>query len=500
LRARPAISPWTGIAAYLAAAPVLLLLLLLMNALSGCATYTAKFEELKPQMADGEFEAALATVEKEAGDKERVLYHLERGLIFHYADRWDESNLEFAMAEVLAADMYDQSLSEGAISLLTNDTAISYRPRPFEMAMVPYYRALNYIYLGQRSEALVEARRASQSQARFVDATLDGLREQDRGDFEQIRNNAFLLYFAGMLYDWDGEVNDAFIAYRNAAVAYQQNHVLLQENIPPALGRDIARTALRLGFRNELDQVYESCPDVFAGAFDDSTGDSAEFEQSAGWRGGQGEVVMLLETGFVPAKSQVRFDVPIFSGEDYDNPGYWSWYVVDGMGGGYAYTGGGKIEYWVSVAAPKLDDLTTGSVHGAWVTAASLETEARSARVANLARQARVTFDAEKPTIFFKTILRGLTKYLASKGAEKAAGEWAGLVANIFGAVTETADTRSWLTLPEHLHIVRLTLPPGIHDLDVEVLGHQGEVLFTRQVTGVEVRAGDWSILSRRLF
>ena len=39
----------------------------------------------------------------------------------------------------------------------------------------------------------------------------DGLREQDRAEFERIRSNAFLLYWSGMLYDWDGEVNDAFI-------------------------------------------------------------------------------------------------------------------------------------------------------------------------------------------------------------------------------------------------------------------------------------------------
>ena len=39
------------------------------------------------------------------------------------------------------------------------------------------------------------------------------------------------------------------------------------------------------------------------------------------------------------------------------------------------------------------------------------------ARVSDLRRAARVTFEAEKPTIFFRTILRGLTKYLASRGA-----------------------------------------------------------------------------------
>jgi len=129
-----------------------------------------------------------------------------------------------------------------------------------------------------------------------------------------------------------------------------------------------------------------------------------------------------------------------------------------------------------------------------------LDLGAHTFRVENLARQARVTFDAEKATIFFKTILRGLTKYLATRGAEKAAGEWAGLVANIFGAVTETADTRSWLTLPEHVHLARLSLPPGLHDIKVEVLGPQGEIIATRMLTGVEVRAGDWTFLSRRFF
>ena len=181
--------------------------------------------------------------------------------------------------------------------------------------MVPYFKALNYIYLQDRSAAQVEARRASLLLSKYVDATLSGVRDEDGDELRQISNNAFLHYYSGMLYDWDGEINDAFTAYRNAAVAYQQNHDLLQEEIPPSLGRDIDRVAMRLGFRQELIDLRKSCGDVFAA--DDSAdfdlpGTRQDYQEAArgGWQSGHGEVVLLIETGFVPKKTQFRFGLP----------------------------------------------------------------------------------------------------------------------------------------------------------------------------------------------
>ena len=468
---------------------------------SGCATYTAKFKDLRPQFAGGQYDAALATVEQEAGSKDRVLYYLERGMILHYAERFAESNEAFAAAERTADDLYTKSISEGALSLISNDNAISYRPRPFEMAMVPYYKGLNYTYLGQRQEAQVEARRASLQLSKYVDATLDGLREEDRDALARVRNNAFLHYYSGMVYDWDGELNDAFIAYRNAAVAYQQSHGLLQTDVPPTLGRDLTRVGARLGFRSELEQLRSSCPDVFAAVDGDGHPVTREdYEKQAAWQRGQGEVVVLLETGFVPQKTQVRFDFPIFESEAYDDPNYWSWQIWAGMGNMQAFVKGRKVEYWVSVAAPELQDGVTGPVAGARISAGTGGGHVVTHRLENLSRQARITFDAEKATIFFKTILRGLTKYLASRGAESAGGDWAKLAANIFGAVTESADTRSWLTLPEHVHMARLSLPPGTYDLEVELLGHDGRPLHRETIAAVEVVGGDWTFVSRRVF
>jgi len=391
------------------------------------------------------------------------------------------------------------------LSLLSNDNAISYRARPFEMAMVPYYKALNYIYLGLPDEAQVEARRASLLMSKYVDASLGGIREEDSDLLKQVRSNAFLLYYSGMLYDADGEVNDAFIAYRNSAVAYQKNNNILDVEIPPSLGLDLERLAGRLGFYSELIQLKKDCPEVFAAAgngnIDEEQKTPEDYEaavRNKGWRPGFGEVALFLEAGFVAHKTQLRFDFPIFAGEAYADADYWAWEMYDGMGNMQAMTHGRKIEYWVSVAAPELQD-PVGVIGGARVSAGLSGDHVITHQAANLSRESRINFDSEKPTMIFKTIARGLTKYLASREIKKK-NEVAGLLANLFGAATESADTRSWLTIPENIHLARLSLPAGTYDLKVEILDREGRTLDTKTINDVVVHAGGWTFLSRRIF
>ncbi len=455
--------------------------------LGGCATYSAKFADLRPDLAHSRYDAALQTVEKNKGDKDLLLYHLERGMVLHYADRWAESNESFAAAERLADELYTKSISEGVLSLFTNDNSISYRARPFEMAMVPYFRALNYVYLGKREDALVEGRKASQMLARYVDHTLNGLDDDEKGELAQIRNNAFLLYFSGMLYDWDGEINDAFIAYRNAAEAYAANSELLGVGPARWLGGDLARTAGRLGFVDELEYVQRTYPELFA---DPETTDRPS---------GVGEVVFLLEVGYVPQKIQNKLSVPILEsdGDGHDRLVFAT--TLSGrLGDAYVLNSGDKIAYWLSFAMPELW-LDPSAIDGARLSAGVAGSHARTACVENLAAAAAITFEAEQGKILLKTIVRGLAKYGVTKQAEDQ-GWLVGALANLFGVATETADTRSWLTLPENIHLARLSLPPGIYDLQVELVDAAGRVLATETVADVTVRLGDWTFVSRRVF
>ncbi len=80
--------------------PVLLLIIGCL--ISGCATYSKRTSDLRPDLAGHHLDAALDTVDSIKRSKDRLLYHLERGLILHYSDRWVDSNNAFADAERLA--------------------------------------------------------------------------------------------------------------------------------------------------------------------------------------------------------------------------------------------------------------------------------------------------------------------------------------------------------------------------------------------------------------
>ena len=74
-----------------------------------------------------------------------------------------------------------------------------------------YYRALNYIALGLPQEATVEARKSA--------ARLD-LWARESGPL--LRQDAFLQYFTGLLFESQREVNDAVVSFRNAAHRYDE--------------------------------------------------------------------------------------------------------------------------------------------------------------------------------------------------------------------------------------------------------------------------------------
>jgi hypothetical protein len=459
----------------------------LMVLATGCTTYSAKLKDLRPEIAAGSYDEALLTVEKETGSKDVLLAFLERGVILHRAGRYQESNEAFAAAERTAEELYARSISEGALSLISNDNAISYRARPFEMAMVPYFRALNYLHLGLRDDAMVEARKTSLMLSKYIDATIAGIERGDTDQLARTKNDPFMLYFSGMLYDWDGELNDAFIAYRNAATAYQDVSRLLGLEIPPALGWDLERVSRRLGFGAELAQLRKVCPDVFAAA-----------GQAPVAPPGSGEVVLLVELGWVAAKHEERLDLPIFESDAYNDNAYWAWELTARAGTTYAIVDGYKIKYWLTVAVPAMET-RPAATRRVRVRTAALPGAAVGSRVHQPSRNASITFEAEYGMILFKTILRGLTKYLATQEANKQ-NEVVGFLANLLGVATETADTRSWLLLPDHVQLVRLQLPAGVHDLELELLDGSGRPRGTVTIPGVTVRTGDWTFVNQRIY
>ncbi|MFX8660939.1 hypothetical protein ABTM16_20055, partial [Acinetobacter baumannii] len=81
----------------------------------------------------------------------------------------------------------------------------SYMGEDFERFMIHYYKALNYLYLHEPDGARVEARRITLSNNALEDKTRSKNKYQE---------DAFSLIVQGLIYELNGEPNNAFISYR----------------------------------------------------------------------------------------------------------------------------------------------------------------------------------------------------------------------------------------------------------------------------------------------
>ena len=80
------------------------------------------------------------------------------------------------------------------------------------------------------------------------------------------------------------------------------------------------------------------------------------------------------------------------------------------------------------------------------------------------------------PVIVTRQIVRLLAKEEIRQQLERKNGELGNIFASIYNIATEKADTRSWSTLPDSIHILRLNLPAGEHQLMLNINGQNQQV------------------------
>jgi hypothetical protein len=442
--------------------------------LTGCATYGSKTEQARLMFSQGKYDDALKKLEKTRTSRSRLLYLMERGVVLHYAGRYQESNQSFEEAEILAEDLYTKSISREAGALLTSDNILPYEGEKFERALIHYYRALNYIYLRLPDDALVECRK--------VGFLLQKYRDESEGKSTAYSDDAFMQYLAGMLFEWQGEVNDAFISYRKAEEAYGKYKQEYGVPHPPSLENDLLRTSKALGFMDEHERYLEK----YGGSYDDTeTGDE------------NGQLIIIHDNGFAPTKTAAEIVFPILKadkiGESIDVWAY-SGKLRARVGSHYSDV---ELEYLLRVSIPRYASRRPGI---AYMKVGVDGVKASSELVEDVEAIALRNFAEREPRILLKTIARGVTKYLAFRTARKKKGEIAGLLVNIVNIATEEADTRSWLTLPNNIGMVRMSLPPGKYDLQLSFHSKNGQQIDSASLQNVEIRERDFTFLNYRTF
>ena len=450
---------------------ILLLLALLCLSL-GCSPYS--MEEVRIAFEQGDFDGALVELDADGKGEAKLPYLFERGLITHYGDQFDESNRTFELAEITSEDLYTKSISREAVSLVTSDNLRPYAGTQYERLLIHYYRAFNYVYLNMPDDALVECRKASNLLQYYADAD---------ENYEFV-GAAFIAYLSAILYEWAGDWNDAFIAYRWAERAYKQYEEVLGIPFPQDVGKSLVRLARQLGFQEEFERyaaIYGEPPENIPDS---------------------GELILLYETGFAPFKIEENIVFPILKvdpivQEDADRDEKkvreYSRTLMRRRNQRYREV---EIEYLLRVAIPAyrsnrprivgIDaDTTYGQVSGVLVE--------------DIEAAAMKTFESELPTIMLRTVVRGVLKYLGFRRANKE-GEVVGRLVNLLNVVTESADTRSWQTLPNQIFLVRLRLPAGTHNITLSFSDRADRRVKTDTLQDVVIWKNDKTFLNYRTF
>ena len=223
--------------------------------------------------------------EEEFGEKSSVLFNLEMGLLTHYGARYEESNSDVPGGRRRMEELYTTSISTEAAALLVNDNLLPYEGEDFEKVFVNLFLALNFAQMGDVEGALVEARK--------VDLKLKQYSRLYEGK-NIYKQDAFVRYVMGVLYEAAGEINDAFISYRKAYEGYDEYAYLYGTPCPTFLKADLVRTAGLLGFDDERQQFEE----LFGMRY-------------ARPKRNEGSLLLIIHSGRGPVKEQNKLTVSI---------------------------------------------------------------------------------------------------------------------------------------------------------------------------------------------
>jgi len=396
-----------------------------MAVLWGCGMRTDFYREMETNLAAKNYALALKTLqsqEEEFGEKNFVLYNLEMGTLTHYSARYEESNRHFLAAEKKMEELYTKSISTEAAAVVLNDNLIPYDGEDFEKVFVNLFLALNFAEIGDIEEALVEARK--------VDLKLNQYSRQYEGK-NVYKQDAFVRYIMGMLYEASGEINDAFISYKKAYEGYKMYDAQFKTACPSFLKADLVRTAAML-------------------RFDD---DRKRFEKEFGLtytrpKNKEGSVVVIIHSGRGPIKEENKIKVTI---PDND-----------------------AVLHTFTMALPKfVSRERIPSAYDVEVDGKGVPPRKVPAELGQFVTEiARKSLDDRIGLVYLKAGGRALLKFLASEAAKnewKKDGDETGnffksLLVDIAVDATEQADLRTWRTLPNQMLLVRVNLPAGTHN------------------------------------
>jgi uncharacterized protein len=440
---------------------ILLSPLLLMS----CMSYYQRNLEFNQYFESGELEKARSVLEKDSKaetKKNRFLYFVNLGTVNSLLGNYEESNEWFEKAYIFHEDER-KNAGDVAATYLVNASATLYLGEDQEHLYVLYYKALNFMKMGRFEEAMVEVRR--------MEILLNQLDDKYKSD-EKFNKDAFVNLLMGLVYDAQGDINNAFIAYRNAVEVYEGDYKkFFNMSTPVQLKKDLLRTAKQMGFQNEV-AFYEKKFDMKAPK--PLPKDSAHLTMI--WHNGLGPVKDSWEIAFIIVPAPGRSDLVYIRNDEF---GFvFPFHVSGNDRNSLTDLRTFKIAFPKYIERKKIyqnGSVSFGNVRSNFEVAESIN---------------KVSFKVLNQRMLLEmgqAILRVALKKAAEKALRENDKQGAALAMAIYSYASEQADTRNWQTLPHSIDYVRINTPPGQQELRLNMSSGKtgaGSSQKTIKVTG----------------
>jgi hypothetical protein len=444
--------------------------------LTGCAslrTEKSHYAGIEPLLEKADYPAVIAQIEnakqKAYTHKDRVVYYLDAGMLYHWNREYEKSNEMLEKAERGIEENFTKSVTRSASSLIMNDNVLAYAGEDYEDIYLNAFKALNYLALGLNDEAFVEVRR--------IDHKLVQL-ESKYDKVAQKMNQA-------------EEAHETFVPGKS----------YFQES---ALGRYLGMLLYRNEYkwddvridREKMERGWKLQPQIYP--FDPP--DLSLFTERV--RKPRARLNVIAFSGIAPDKKASTFyihtekNVIILAGsaEDYlgrQNLSNLSIIPWHGINEGYHF----KIQLPYMQKRPS-------AVEHIEVEVSTVTTQACE-RLESLENAAMETFSIQKPLIFLKTITRAVAKGLAAEQAKQKMTEnmdsglsfFTRLAADLLVDTTENADLRVSRFFPAEAAIREIHLDEGTYDIRIHYYGSRKQRLHTDERTGVRLEADRLNVI-----
>lgn len=414
------------------------------------------YDQVTHFVENHDFSGALSALqhgEAQFGNKDRLLYLMEGGLLSLYAHDYTTSRKALTEAELLDQDLYTRSLTRQATTFIINDLVAPYRGEDFESVMLNLLLALAYLQEGSVEDALVEARK--------VDKKLEAINSQyPKGKKNTYKEDAFVRWLMGMLYEIDptsANLNDAFISYRKALNIYKNDYHTDYALGPPEL---LKKQYLRLAEWMGGEEFREAKHRV---------GDVKYMLQKD--KDKRSTLTFIHFNGKSPIKVEKSITAPLPDG------------------------------HIMKVAFPQYQDrpftIVESTICASRADGKIFRTRSRLGEP--VARIARTNLENREGRIMAKAIARAAAKYAGGKEmveeAKERYGDWGEILAktfvNVYIVVSEVADTRCWYSLPSQIRMGQLHVPPGTYALSADCLNRQRQIVEKVDLGAVTTEPGE---------